>query len=410
MNIINGGGIMLPYSKQELSKKIFTYYLNNFAQIIILSTGRYGIVLLLLLPDNIDSSIESNFFKQMTPNDNYGKIVKQLIIKIQFINNYESEVKMGDYEFTGIKEQQMQDEINIQTDVFFKTFKYMQPLCPSIIHAEIIKDFGEKQYILNILRSVRNLPFPVVNSIIYNNDIGIIVMEMIHNSLPLYNFINNGNNNYNIQLAKNISRYALLKLALDTGYGHNDFHEGNILIQNDDTYFKNTNISPILIDFGRTKKLDLDILDSIKQKVKEKNYISALAQLCKPYNTRSPHTRNINASYYNWVCGDYEGLNQSGALPDIVNLQIDQLFKNRELAIDEIIKKMSILHDAEPNKYPLLPLSNEIKNKLYNGMIGGRIKRIIKQKQKQKQKQKTKKYKLYKKNKKSKIHKTYRLN
>lgn len=406
MNIINGGGIMLPYSKQNLSKKIFIYYLNNFAEIIILSTGRYGIVLLLLLPDNIDSSNESNFFKQMTPNENYGKIVKQLIIKIQFINKYESEVKMGDYEFSGIKEEQMQDEINIQTDVFFKSFKYMQPLCPSIIHADIIKDFSEKQYILNILRSASNLLFPVQNNIIYNNDIGIIVMEMIHNSLPLYNYINNPDNNNNIELAKNISRYALLKLALDTGYGHNDFHEGNILIQNDDTYFKNTNISPILIDFGRTKKLDLDILDSIKQKVKEKNYISALAQLCKPYNTKYQHTKILNASYYNWVCGNYEGLTQSGELPDSVNSQLDELFKNRELAIDEIIKKMSILHDTQPNKYPLLPLSNEIKNRLYNGMIGGRIKRKIKQKQKQK----TKKNKLYKKTKKSKIHKTYRLN
>jgi len=50
MSCKNGGGIMLPYSKQELSKKIFTNYLNNFNKIHLLSFGTYGIVLLLLLP------------------------------------------------------------------------------------------------------------------------------------------------------------------------------------------------------------------------------------------------------------------------------------------------------------------------------------------------------------------------
>ena len=189
MTIINGGGIMLPYSKQELSKKIFTYYLNNFYKISILSYGLYGIVLLLLLPNNIDPSNEDNFYKQMTPNENYGKIVKSLIIKIQFMNN-NLEVKLGNYKFLGVTEKQIQDEINIQTDIFFKTFNYMQPLCPSIIYAEIIKYFSEKINILNLLRKADNLPFPVENNIIYNNDLGIIVMEMIYNSIPLFNYIN----------------------------------------------------------------------------------------------------------------------------------------------------------------------------------------------------------------------------
>jgi hypothetical protein len=57
---------------------------------------------------------------------------------------------------------------------------------------------------------------------------------------------------------------------------------------------------------------------------------------------------------------------------------INDLFEKRELAIDENIYNMSKLHDADPNKYPLLPLANNIKNNLYNGMIGGLTKRKIK--------------------------------
>jgi len=432
MTIINGGGIMLPYSKQELSKKIFTYYLNNFYKISILSYGLYGIVLLLILPDNIDPSNEDNFYKQMTPNENYGKIVKSLIIKIQFMNN-NLEVKLGNYKFLGVTEKQIQDEINIQTDIFFKTFNYMQPLCPSIIYAEIIKDFSEKINILNLLRKAENLPFPLENNIIYNDNISIIVMEMIHNSIPLSNYIyeinqninklkkyikdiqkeNNDDNLQQINIAmnningekrkkeivENISRYALLKLAIDTGYNHSDFHKGNILIQYDDTYFKNINKSPILLDFGRTTKLNLDILNSIKQKVEQKNYIGALTELCKPFNSELQHTKFENASYFDWVCGDYEGLNGDikKRLPDTVNIRIVELFKLRELAIDENIQKMNKLHDSEPNKYPLLPLSNSIKNNLYNGMIGG--------KRKIKRKRKTKKNKFYRRNKSNKKYK-----
>ena len=99
MNNINGGGIMLPYSKQELSKQIFTYYLNNFYEIKTLSYGRYGIVFVLLLPDDIDTTNEDNFYKQMTPNENYGKIVKSLLIKIQFVNSGPYPVTLGNVEF-----------------------------------------------------------------------------------------------------------------------------------------------------------------------------------------------------------------------------------------------------------------------------------------------------------------------
>lgn len=401
MSNINGGGLMLPYSKLDSSKSIFINYLNNLGNVFTVSLGRYGIAVLLELHENTNMNNENKFYKKMVPNKYYGKIVKHLLIKIQFINREKLDVRFGDTTFTTTTELIFQNEINIQTDIFFKTLNYMQPLCPSIVYADIINNYPEKMAILNLLRKANNLPFRVENNVILNNDIGIIVMEMIFNSVPLYNY----NDINNIELAKNISRYALLKLALDTGYNHNDFHPGNILIQQNNDYFKGIEISPMLIDFGRTTKLDLDILESVKQKVKNKDYIGALSELCKPYNSKLVHTRPEFHSYFNWVCGDYEGLLQTGKLSENTNEEIDKLFNLREEAIDENIKNMNELHDAEPDKYPLLPITdNSIKNKLYNGMIGG------KKKQNRRQKRKTKRNKIIKKNKRNKTNRRNRTN
>jgi hypothetical protein len=60
------------------------------------------------------------------------------------------------------------------------------------------------------------------------------------------------------------------------------------------------------------------------------------------------------------------------ALEQYDNEQIDKLFELRETAIDENVDAMKVLHDSEPNVYPLLPVANQLKNQLYNGMIGGR--------------------------------------
>ena len=55
-----------------------------------------------------------------------------------------------------------------------------------------------------------------------------------------------------------------------------------------------------------------------------------------------------------------------------INADVHILFQKREQQIDLNIQKMDELHRNDPNKYPLLPISNAIKNNLYNGMIGGK--------------------------------------
>jgi hypothetical protein len=484
----NGGGIMLPKSNPDLSKQIFTYYLNNLEKIQVISVGGYGIVLLLSLPENIDISNENNFYKQIIPNENYGKIVKKLLIKLQFVND-QKKISINidtDYKITSVKKLDIENEINIQTDIFFKTLNYMQPLCPSIIYADILTDDEEKLDMMNLLKKADFLPnnAPVENIISINN-IGIIAMEMVNDSRTLYTYISESedqsekvygyinnmkeyiNDNMNnidatmrnidkqreklnnmenkediaiieekiknmenyiksieenikdaekyikdaeaklktitedVEFVKNICRYALLKLALETGYNHSDFHNGNILLEKDTTYFDNIKLSPVLIDFGRTNKLDLNILYAIKKSVEEKNYVNALSYLCQPYNTtKTFHTKSEYKKYYGWICGDYGGTIPEDKLSDSVNIQIDELFKSHEVSIDKNVEIMNKLHDADPTKYPLLPLSNNIKNLLYNGMIGGRKKRKTRKNKSNKIRKKDKRYKTNKTNRK----------
>jgi len=421
---------MFPKSEtnQELSKDIFTHYLNNLDKVEEISHGSYGIVLLLTLRDDIDIRNENNFYKQMVPNENYGKVVKKLLIKMQVVNEEKFKIKIGNYTITTVKNQDIKDEINTQTDIFFTTLNYMQPLCPSIIYADIITEYKEKMNMMGLLQKAE---FVVnVNDILRTKcGIGIIVMEMINNSKPLYKYINEKEeeippiiqviyddntdqttkNNKEIELQtirkqislfKNMARYALLKLALDTGYNHNDFHMANILIQDDDTYFKDMKYSPILIDFGRTTKLNFTMFYNIKFKVLvQKDYIGALSYLCQPYNSSGLlHTYPKFSDHFGWICGHYGGMMPGYKLGESVNKEIGELFASREKSIDENVIIMRDLYNKAPNEYPLLPLSNKIKNNLYNGMIGGKKK--LKQKRKTRKQKRDKRRKINKTNRK----------
>ena len=209
----------------------------------------------------------------------------------------------------------------------------------------------------------------------------------------------------------NIGRYALLNLALTTGYTHGDFHRGNILICDSTSYFNGVNYRPIVIDFGRSTKLPPDKFNQLKTFVSNHDYISALKILCHS----NEFVQNIAYSefFYGWVCGDYD-LNDEAyennkidnvdnyawngipekppALPETINAEIDVLFQAREIAIDANIETMILAHEQDRIKYPLLPVSNQIKNKLFSGLIGGKRKRIILGKKRQRKGQ-TRKFK-----------------
>lgn len=376
------------------------------------------------IEDNPKYLPKINFYKKISPDNTFGKPITNLVIKIVLIcdTNKRFQISKKDALNT-VLEDDFRNEINIQTEIFFKTITYLQPLCPGIVYSEIVKD---KSDIRNFLTSIFNRCdlelMPIINEInkliATNSDVslGIIGMECANKystmGQAIYNFKSSPGH---IATLRGLGQYALLKLATDTGYSHNDFHNSNILLCESNNYFNEGNIMPLLIDFGRAVKIPLNILAKIKENIENKNYVDALTLLCdKSYAHEFLTSINRANSHYGWICGDYN-LSQEDYLeiankevqkinleinifnksqphdkqimlktiadyeknypkpkklnPQVNNL-IDNLYEKREKAIDNNIYTMNELHNNN-NMYPLIPISNSIKGQLYKGLIGG---------------------------------------
>lgn len=421
-----GGALMYPY-KNKLSDvyidSVLAYYLRNATHIERVSNGTYGLTIKIAIDQTkIDTLDQNKLYKHMIPDDKYDTNVSELLIKLIYISPNDYHYTIGDYRC--VSESEFIDEVNIQTDVFFKTFEYMKPLCPSIVYAGIFSDYRNK---LSIEQSFERI-------VALNNDsnslgdnsalsfmnelmmfptvgLGIIVMELLNNAHTVSKIFKFRPNS--LQFYKTVSIYLLLKLALETGYNHGDFHKNNIMLMTDKTYFgPSVPFRPVIIDFGRTHKIPLDTLNLIKDSVKNKNYLKAVSYLCVPEASNCYISDVESNNLYGWICQNYnvnveEDITRYVDLmnhycknkykdnvpplsqfkkyeetePIKINSTVNHFFNLREKAIDESIKKMNELHAQEPDKYPLLPLSNQIKNRLYNGMIGGR-RRVYKKRSK----------------------------
>jgi hypothetical protein len=431
------GGLSLPYTNTSLeqSEQLFIKFIQN-SDISILRPGSFGIMLLA----KKRTTATNNIYKVVSPSEKMGEPADNLLIKLSFISqtpiSFPTIVHRG--ELYTVSYEEFQNEINVQTDVYLKSMEYLQPICPGIVYANILSP---------IITTNGGKEIPILKILINNSDtqelkdgltllsrgikkLGIIGMEYMGNGETLYS------KNIDVEnpLFLNMSRYLLLNLALKIGYNHNDFHAGNIMICDDPTYFDGINFRPILIDFGRAQKIPPNIMNEIKTEVSNKNYIKALSLLCH-LNASHEDVSNPASINYSWVCGDYNITDKqyetklanmllnawNGGIPQYtetyvknklstltkpldlsVNSEIDDLFNSRELAIDNNVKIMEALHETNPDRYPLLPVPNNIKNQFYNGMITGgkkkhkytrRIQKSKSKKSKSKSKNKSKKSK-----------------
>jgi len=310
----------------------------------------------------------------------YGDPVTKLLIKITFINDSNDySILISPREFNTTKSELFKNEVNIQTDIFLKSMNYLQPICPAIVYADCLTDEPSIKHILSVIKkyTTDSKTSFICNEIYknygYNNfeKLGIIGMEFADNYQTLFNLKNSDK----FELYKDMSLYLLLRLAIETGYTHGDFHPGNIMINTTyNNYFKNIMGAPFLIDFGYAQKIPLDILNIIKENYKKKFYTTALKELCNIKRTDNL-SMNDYKDFYGWACGQYDYKKQQPMteFKNSTNEVIKILFKRREDAIDNTITLFDQKHSTDP-KYPLLPLSNAVKNKMFSGLIGGKKK------------------------------------
>jgi hypothetical protein len=336
-----------------MDEKNFIYFIEN-SSIEYYNKGNNGIILLVTLNKDLDSPYKYNNL------DKYNKSIDKIILKIIFITNEDDEHEIfldNEFQFDQKTEEEFKKEVNSQVDIYFKSISYLEPICPQVFYSNIYNKSVENKYFLKkIIKKTRKRQLE--NIILqYNGDIdkfGIIAMEYIPNKTLHYYTYHNYYANY-----KNMARYLLLKLAIDTGYTHADFHAGNFFIDPEYfCYFKDIRGKPFLIDFTWAEKIPNDKLIEIKKNYDEGKYKEALFIISK-----IPRRDDINLKefeVFNWITSEV-----NYTVGD--NHIIHSLVEKRELAINNMIELFNKMDDIE--KYPILPISNEIKNSLYKGFF-----------------------------------------
>ena len=242
-------------------------------------------------------------------------------------------------------------EVNTQVDIYLKSMKYLQPICPPICYAKIYEyNLENKLFFYKILKNNLNLLKIYIRYGYDFDSIGLIAMEYAEDFHQLFYLIKH--KYYNIY--KNMSRYLLLRLAVETGYNHLDFHKYNILVnKNNNQYFNNLHGYTLLIDFSWTQKIPIDTLNIIKEKYNNKQYVEILEILYK-----MKRLDNINLEehdVFDWLTKNIIFNNDT---INNVNQEINNLIEFRNIAIENL-KKKSLL----------IPLNDNINQHMFLGIL-----------------------------------------
>jgi hypothetical protein len=434
---IQKGGILIK-SQYKTAKEAFDYFLSA-CEVRALSnnTSNFGLLFYCRwLRNPEDSPYETLFgglsnYSSGTVISSYKTPVTTIIIKIVGIYNPDISgdrtwlISALDQENFLMLESDFENEINIQTDIYYKTLSYLDPICPAPVYGEIIKDntvssnfvgllstktpddeYISKQILINLLTNIvdKTIPF-----------LGVLAMELGEGYLELdeicENYIEDPSeeNELILNISENMCRLRQLELAIKTGYIHNSSHGRNILINHSiQGCYKGMPGRVLLIDFGSTKKIPPDILKTINVHINNGQYYFALMELYKvnklndlikyiqdlksrlfthPTNKRLNHLLNrelpivanelkkLGWLFYLYKCGLPDGVWVLPLTPSektTKNLEILELNTRKEDATNERIAFFNdSSHGVDREKYPLLPLSNAIKNRLFEGVLSG---------------------------------------
>lgn len=364
------GGIFIDHSDPDA----FKHFLRN-SSIEVLSKGAFGITLQAVLNPGATTT-----YKYL--NERYfGEPVKCLLIKLSCLYNESNgeipkklELYNGSMEAT-LKTtdiEQFKNEINVQQEIYFKTCDYLQPICPAIVYANAFNTVESLQEIFNLLMASLDEEDALFMLTIADNyedgefsSLGIIGMEFAEDYEELFRF-NNTANQKEKQYISLICFYAIIELAITTGYNHGDFHSSNIMINfQPNVFFQGLPGQVLLIDYGFAKKIPPPMMEEIQGLYLRGEYMDILGKLCEfPYYQKQIKDRDM----FKWICRSFNRKDK-----DQINQYIrTQLIPRREQFKRSIVKKFEGLSANRPAEYPTVPLPVEIKELLlHQGFKGG---------------------------------------
>uniref|UniRef100_A0A6C0IUB7 Protein kinase domain-containing protein n=1 Tax=viral metagenome TaxID=1070528 RepID=A0A6C0IUB7_9ZZZZ len=363
------------------AKEAFEHFIAN-SSIHLLSRGSFGLTFVAKLSpgattnykhiiwSRYDVPVDSILFKiSCTFDESKGEDTEKLDLS----------QKGHEYHLRSVDVNEFKKEVNTQIDIFFKSITYLQPYCPGIVYANDYKNTQETYVLID--KITNNITNPIHSGVMRSikqalmgdecSGVGFIGMEFLEGYDTIYNLVDPNNKDKQAQIISYnyhmIGLYIIMKVAVDTGYSHGDFHTGNLLINpNELGYFGKSTINgvqlgaPMMIDFGLTVKIPPQQHALIKEYYAKAQYSKIFKILCDL--GRSDGFDLYSHDFYEWVCHNLDWkLHMVKAM--------EYLIQKREVGINNTIKVFEILHNNVSSTYPRLPISNQIKNKLFSGMI-----------------------------------------
>ncbi len=353
--------------------RILIDFMNN-STIKLLSNGTYGITF------EITSSIP---FIGISDKPLQKILMKLGIVKDRKISHI-FDIKPESIDLTPVNQTEFMHENNIHMEIYTKSKKESQPLCPEIFSYYLLptNDLKIHDSILNtilvLITKNKKLHkfFRNTNNIDY---FGITFMEFLDGYETLFDIkIRHVNKRLNLSTIptstqnellgceNNYLQYVirtmtgLIELAL-LGYNHADFHDGNIMfkkssIGNREYYPDLTDECGriMIIDFGQTVKIDDTILDRIKEFYRQKEYTDILEEI---YNSQRANRLEIYDPRYNffykYITGRYSSFynrnntRQSSEITQQFNTLIDIVITSREKSKMLYRKNISELNEIK---------------------------------------------------------------
>jgi serine/threonine protein kinase len=343
-------------------------FLKN-CKITYLSKGSFGIALV----------AESTSSPYLSVRGGIERQINKIIIKVCAINTepfkITSRINGHNSTFSTVHEKNFEREIEIQTEVFFRTCEYLDPICPSILYTEVKDsqyDYKAKTRVETRLSQL----LPKSNEIaqIYLKNIidllderrlsmyGIICMEYAegYETLAKLKTLRPDKT----EKLRDIARHKLIEMSLKTQYTHSDFHENNILC-NPETE------EVLLIDFGLSNKLSHEEWVTLRYEYEEKQYFDALESIFY-IDRRDLFVLRHDLDSYGWLIGadleeNEEPYNKTNNNREIVIKEpiINKIIQGIDVVVKENEEKIE--HLKKTTKIPL-PLSKRERLNFYQFM------------------------------------------
>ena len=322
-----------------------------------LSSGAFGVVFV----------VESVTSPYVSIRDD--KRINKMIIKLCGVNDHTfsiiATIKGKRYSVKTVAEKSFEREIEIQTEVFFRTCDYLDPICPCIIHSEVKsadydpvtrRRFSPRLSHLLTKAEPDTAEYILLKCFLDHitsgqlSKYGLICMEYADGFETLYE-LKKTETKETIEELESIARLKLIQMTLKTHYTHSDFHDGNILCK-----LGNSTQTPevTLIDFGLCNRLDDDRWKTLKEEWDNHEYYDALESIFYPLRYDSYDLRN-RMDEYGWILGSEDDIEYMGEFEeiDVEDKVIIKITSELDALVKEENKKIQELKKAFPKKFPL---------------------------------------------------------